>query len=222
MPYNMIRSMLNNIVYNMLLSLTLLWQDCVCLIAPYPNNPKTADQFDFQTDMDLSGTGLLWYARPQLFFNCTVARTGHLRDTASHKQLALVFFSTFEPISLPVDSVMKREGVPMFYDSASSTNLPSLYLCRAENVLGRVPMMPCFVAGNRTPTVPHRFRKNCHGAVADTSEGRGNGSRLYELNVWMWRYGRGQPRHVTVAEAEQRSKELTRDARRRAAETPWH
>jgi hypothetical protein len=37
----------------MLLSLTLLWQDCVCLIAPYPNNPKTADQFDFQTDGDI-------------------------------------------------------------------------------------------------------------------------------------------------------------------------
>ena len=107
--------------------------------------------------MDLSGEGLLWYARPQLFFYCTVAPTGRLRDTGRHRQLALVFFSTFEPITLPIDSIMKREGVPMFYDSASSTNLPSLYLCRAENVLGRVPMMPCFVAGNSTPTLPHLF-----------------------------------------------------------------
>jgi hypothetical protein len=91
----------------------------------------------------------------------------------------------------------------MFSDSASSTNLPSLYLGRAENVLGRVPMMPCFVAGNSTPTpaLPHRFGDR-NGAVADTSAGRGNGSRLYELNLWMWRYGRGQPRHFTVAEAE--------------------
>ena len=198
--------------------LTQLWQDCVCLIAPYPNNPDPADQFDFATDMDLSGQGLLWYARPQLFFNCTVARTGRLRDTASHRQLALVFFSTFEPINLPIDSVMKREGVPMFFDSASSTNLPSLYLCRAENVLGRVPLMPCFVGGNSTPTLPHRFG-NRQGAVADTSAGRGNGSRLYELNLWMWRYGRGQPRHVTVEESEKRRKERTKDARRRAAET---
>jgi hypothetical protein len=93
--------------------------------------------------MDLSGEGLLWYARPQLFFHCTVAPTGRLHDTGRHRQLALVFFSTFEPINLPIDSVMKREGVPMFYHSASSTNLPSLYLCRAENVLGRVPMMQC-------------------------------------------------------------------------------
>jgi hypothetical protein len=177
--------------------------------------------------MDLSGEGLLWYARPQLFFHCTVAPTGRAQwlpraVTGRHRQLALVFFSTFEPIKLPIDSVMKLEGVPMFYDSASSTNLPSLYLCRAasENVLGRVPMMPCFVAGNSTPTLPHQFGDR-YGAVADTSAGRGNGSRLYELNLWMWRYGRGQPRHVrvTVAEAEQRRKERTRDAQRLAAAT---
>jgi hypothetical protein len=31
----------------------------------------------------------------------------------------------------------------------------SLYLCRAENVLGRVPMMLCLVAGNSKPTLPH-------------------------------------------------------------------
>ena len=108
----------------------------------------------------------------------------------------------------------------MFYDSASRTNLPSLYLCRAENVLGRVPMMPCFVAGNSTPTLPHQFGDR-DGAVADTSAGRGNGSRLYELNLWMWRYGRGQPLHVTVAEAEQRRKERTSDARRPGQQRHW-
>jgi hypothetical protein len=38
--------------------------------------------------------------------------------------------------------------------AASSTNLPilsNLYLCRAENVLGRVPMMLCFEGGNFCP-----------------------------------------------------------------------
>jgi hypothetical protein len=33
----------------------------------------------------------------------------------------------------------------------------------------------------------------------------------------MWLYGRGQPLRVTVAEAEQRGKEQTRDARQLAA-----
>jgi hypothetical protein len=59
------------------------------------------------------------------------------------------FFRIFEPINLHIDSVMKCEGVSMFYNSASSTNLPSLYLCRAENVLGSVPMMQCFVGGKK-------------------------------------------------------------------------
>jgi hypothetical protein len=78
--------------------------------------------------------------------------------------------------------------------------------------------MQCFVGGSSTPILPHQFG-DCQGAVADTSAERGNGSRLYELNLWMWTYGRGQPCHVTVTEAEKRHKERTRDARWRAAET---
>ena len=108
----------------------------------------------------------------------------------------------------------------MFFDSASSTNHPSLYLCKVGNVLGRVPLMPCYLRGNPTPTLPHSFRDR-DGAKADTSLGRGNGSRLYELNLWMWRYGRGQPRKVNVEEAERRRREqLSRCERgQRAAET---
>ena len=55
--------------------------------------------------------------------------------------------------------------------------------------------------------------------MAETSNGRGIGSRLHGLNVWTWRYGRGQPRKVTVAEAVQMRKERLAEARRRAAET---
>ena len=62
----------------------------------------------------------------------------------------------------------------------------SLYLCLARNVLGRVPLTPCFVRGNKTPTLPHSFG-NRPGAVADSRNGAGNGSRLYEVNIWMWR-----------------------------------
>ena len=55
--------------------------------------------------------------------------------------------------------------------------------------------------------------------MADSRNGAGNGSRLYEVNIWMWRYGRGQPRRVTVAEAELQRKAAISDARRRAADT---
>jgi hypothetical protein len=84
--------------------------------------------------------------------------------------------------------------------------------------LGRVPMLPCFVAGNKHPTLPHSIGSR-QGAVADTRPGAGNGSRLYELSPWMWRYGRGQPRKVSVEDAEARRQERLSEARRRSAET---
>ena len=113
---------------------------------------------------------------------------------------------------------MQRNGVPMLYDTASSSNEPSLYICPVSNVLGRVPLIPCFVAGNKHPTLPHSFGSR-QGAIADTRPGAGNGSRLFELSPWMWRYGRGQPGKVSVAEAEDRRRERTSASRQQAAET---
>jgi hypothetical protein len=69
-------------------------------------------------------------------------------------------------------------------------------------------------------TLPKRFG-NRAGATADSSVGRGNRSRLYELSLWMWHYGWG-PRKVTVtvAQAEQRLREgLTGSRKRRAVQT---
>jgi hypothetical protein len=94
-----------------------------------------------KTDFDLQGDGLVWYARHQLFFNCTLFPTGAkgLSDCESHckhecmsysdspKKVSLVYFSTFEPIELTPDSIMQQAGVPMLYDSASNPHLPCLY-----------------------------------------------------------------------------------------------
>ena len=55
--------------------------------------------------------------------------------------------------------------------------------------------------------------------MAESRNGAGNGSKLYEVNIWMWRYCRGQPRRVTVAEAELLRKAAISDARKRAADT---
>ena len=128
------------------------------LVAQQPYNPAPAESFDFRADMDLSCNGFLWYAgyyaRPQLFFRCTVCPTGSLQTLSKHKELALVFFSTFEPITLTPGAVTQRNGVPMPYDIASSSNLPSLYLCLARNFLGRVPLTPCFVRGTGLQPCP--------------------------------------------------------------------
>jgi hypothetical protein len=168
--------------------------------------------------MDISGNGLMWYARPQLFFNCTMCPTGMQARKQRHMEVSLVFFSTFEPINITPHSTMQRNGVPMMYDTASSRNEPSLYICPVGNVLGRVPLIPCFVAGNKHPTLPHSIGSR-EGAVADSRPDAGNGSRLFEVSPWMWRYGRGQPRKVSVADAEARRQERISESRRQAAET---
>ena len=101
------------------------------------------------------------YVRPQLFFNCTLCPTRAKESlySASHKEVSLVYFSTFEPINLTPDSIMQQAGVPMLYDSASNQRLPCLYICPVENVpvLGLAPLIPCFIGSNSHPTIPHCF-----------------------------------------------------------------
>lgn len=196
-----------------------LLQDCVCLIAPFPYNPNLPTDFDLQRDFDMSGENLLWYGKLQLLFRCTLCPTGAQKNVRRHQEVSLAFFSTFEPISLTPDSIMQRQGVPMLYDSASCAAIPCLYICHCKNILGRVPLMPCFVAGNSQNTIPHRFSRQVRRGLADSRHNSGNGSRLYEVNLWMWRYGRGQARMDTVLQAmEVRAKRL-REARVRAGET---
>jgi hypothetical protein len=79
----------------------------------------------------------------------------------------------------------------MLYDSASNQRQPSLYICQVANVLGRAFLIPCFFCGNSHPTIPYRFKddRRIGHASADTQWDRGNSSRLYEVNIWMWRYG---------------------------------
>jgi hypothetical protein len=65
--------------------------------------------------------------------------------------------------------------------SASNQRLPCLYICPMANVLGRAPLIPCFIRGNSHPTIPHSFDRRTIGrsgsASADTQRERGNGSR---------------------------------------------
>ena len=203
-------------------------QDCVVLLAPYPNNPNPVESFNIKTDFDMQGDGLVWYARPQLFFNCTLCPTGAKAEGFSgiHKEVSLVYFSTFEPIDLTPDSIMQRAGVPMLYDSASNPRLPCLYICPVANVLGRAPLIPCFIGGNSHPTIPHSFKATqLQGRCASWKRLRrhkaGQGQRQQalrgqHLDVAL---GRGRPRMVSIAEAERIRKERISESRIRAAET---
>ena len=82
-------------------------------------------------------------------------------------------------------------------------------------------MIPCFVGGNTQPTIPYRFRtqRGRAGWAADTRPDAGNGSRVYELNLWMWRYSRGQERKVSILDDMEARARTVREARARACDT---
>ncbi len=160
---------------------------------PYQNYQNQVESFNIKTNFYLQEDGLVWYAHPQPFFNCTLCPTGAQAAgfSSTHKEVSLVYFSTFEPIQLTPDSIMQQAGVPMLYSgySASNLRLPCLYICPVANVMGRAPLVQCFIRGNSHPMIPHCFKDDPRlgSAFADTQQDRGNCSRLYEGNIWMWR-----------------------------------
>ncbi len=97
--------------------------------------------------------------------------------------------------------------------------MPCLYICPVASVLGRAPLIPCFIGGNSHPTISHSFKNDPHlgNTAAGTQRDRGNGSRLYEVNIWMWRYGLGRARKVSIAEAERIRAQRLSESRIRGA-----
>ena len=103
---------------------------------------------------------------------------------------------------------------------------PCLYVAPAENMVGRVPLIPLFLAGNSTPTIPHMFSKRKEAgfpfgcADAAALDGR-RGSNIYEVNPWLWQFGRGKPRlgGLSVEQTGERKKVASDARHKRAAET---
>ncbi len=105
-----------------------------------------------------------WYARPQLFFTCVLRpKDGRLPKNLSYKTgpddiiYTLVFFSTFEELKLPIKRPMEDAGGIKLYEPSPT---PCLNVADVHNMVGRVPLIPFFLAGNSTPTIPHMFSKH--------------------------------------------------------------
>jgi hypothetical protein len=178
------------------------------------------EDFDPLTDFDMTGGDDVWFARPQLFFSCSLCPTGQTENKYSHREVSLVFFSTFEPISLTPDSCMQKNGIPMLYERASS-QLPTLYVCPVENVLGRVPLIQCFLSGNKNNTIQHSLRHHVPDTAAADSKPyySWTGSLLFKVNIWMWNYGRAFPRKISVADAAEMRRKRVQESRPKGAET---
>jgi hypothetical protein len=107
----------------------------------------------------------------------------------------------------------------MLYERAASQG-PSLYVCPVENVLGRVPLIPCYLNGNSVNSIPHFFRgKIPREAAAYSRPDSGTGSRLFEINMWIWRYGRTFPRQISLDKAVELRKKRLQEFRARGAAT---
>ena len=95
----------------------------------------------------------------------------------------------------------------MVYDRDAFPD-PLLYI---DRVLCRAPLMPVFIGGNETPTIPQSFAKQQrthfpHGQADKSKKNRG--SRVFEINHFIWNYPRPRPRADTVAEAQQRRQDI--------------
>ena len=118
---------------------------------------------------------------------------------------------------------MERAGVTKLYEPSPT---PCLYVAPAANMVGRVPLIPLFLSGNSTPTIPHKYSKHkssgfpagsCDTAAAD---GR-RGSNMYEINPWLWQFGRGKPRlgGLSCEETDERNEAALQERSLRGAET---
>ena len=195
-------------------------QDCCMILPPYPFSLEDPDDIPLED---------AWHARPQLFFKCWLhpkhgrppARTNYTRgpdDIEAH----LVFFSTFEELKLPARGPMDHATTKLYEPSPT----PILFVASCHLILGRVPLFPCFLNGNATPTIPHKLRNLKasafqHGSAdAAAADGR-RGSNVYEVNPWLWQFGRGRPRlgGLSVTETEERRETVFKDGAKRSHET---
>jgi hypothetical protein len=197
-------------------------QDNVVVVPQYPYSIE-----DDPADVPLEDC---WYARPQLFFTCNLRPAGGRPPKKPSYRIGpddllfhLVFFSTFEELVLPIQGPMEDAGLIKLYDHSP---IPCLYVAPVANVLGRVSLIALFLAGNPTPTTPHKFSKHKGSGFlmgsADTADADGRrGSNMYEVNTWLWMFGRGKRRlgGLSVEDTALRKGVVRVEQAKRAVET---
>ncbi len=107
-----------------------------------------------------------------------------------------------------------------------SSPLLHVYVAPVKNITGRVQLFQLFLAGNSTQTVPHCYSKlNDTGfpmGCANSAEVDGScGSNVYEVNPWLWQFGRGKQLlgGLNVEETAQRQEAAQNERLKRGLET---
>ena len=152
----------------------------------------------------------MWVVRPQLFFRCTLrpinATKGRYNHYSEDIDVDLVFFSAFEDLRLHTSGTEKTNGIRKLYEPSL---VLTLFVGRTEDLLGRVPLFPCLLNSNTTSTIPNKYaarQKQAFefGCANGASQESRRGSHVYEINTWLWNFGRPQPRvgGLSVAKTE--------------------
>ena len=129
-------------------------------MATIPPHPLYIGERDDNYDVaqSLFDQDSLWFVRPQLFFHCTLrlidAKVGSYNRCDKDIPLDLVFFSPFEELRLRTAGIMESKGIHRVNEPSP---VPTLYVRRVEDLLWRVPLIPCFLDGNATSTIPHKY-----------------------------------------------------------------
>ena len=130
----------------------------------------------------------LWVGQVVLFFHATV-----LGKQTRKRRLALALVSCLYDLTIPEIRASPPKEERFFYvpDKAWTIVVP------VRNILGRAPLMRCYLEGGQHNTIPHsmaakRERYFAEGH-ADRSGAPGTGSKVFEFNWHMWRWGRPAP-----------------------------
>ena len=140
----------------------------------------------------------MWVGRVELLFSCIFH--DHPDGEAGEYDLALI--SCLWDLHAPsaIGPLQRNAGARLFYVPTKQWTI----VVPINRIVGRVPLMPCHLAGSSAPTIPHSMahqqrRWFKHGS-ADRAGHVGSGSKVFELNVHLWEFGRPQPRTMTVRE----------------------
>ncbi len=98
--------------------------------------------------------------------------------------------------------------------------IPYLKVKDISYILNRASLAPCFLMGNKTPTIPASLdRRSFPFGRSDTRDR--HGSEVFEVNMWAMKFARPKPRACSVQESEERraaSKKAAGEKRRAAWE----
>lgn len=199
-------------------------QDCFATIPPFPFYRGNQEDFNIVQDMDD-----VMFGRPELLFRCKFRpRTTFGEEESSDEgdevfELPLIFFRRLsEPTFHHAThfSAIAESYNFMSLDPQRPMLDPILHVGFCANVLCRAPLIPCFLGGSEQPTIPHGMRQlkatQFPFGRADSRKDKGDGSKLYEVNMWLWEFGRGKQRTRTVAEEELQREIILERSRREA------